>query len=131
MASSGPTRDPAALDCEDLDAVQADGVRSIRRAGGEDAGDWPGRVAPGVDLEHEAIGLVEPGEDDDLVSGSQPGGRWKDIRLERDPRVRGALAALHRRQRAIAERGDDVPDRPELEVGGAHRGGGKSAFSSG
>src|SRR5262245_38793792 len=80
-----------ALDGEYPDLVQPDGVRAIRRAGGEHAGEGQRRVAPGVNLEDAAVGLVEPGEKEKLVPHLEIPGRGHDLWRELDPRIRRAL----------------------------------------
>src|SRR5215472_17647165 len=52
-------------------AVEADGVGAVGGAGGEDSGERVAGVGAGVDLEGVAVGLVEPGEDPDLVAGAE------------------------------------------------------------
>ena len=63
-----PYLNAMAVDRGDLDAVQADGIRAMWGAGAEDAFLRAGAVAARVDAEDCAIGAVEPGEQQDLVS---------------------------------------------------------------
>jgi adenine-specific DNA-methyltransferase len=54
------------------DAVQSQRVRSVGRPRREDPGERTARVAPRVYLQHVASGLVEPGDDEDLVADRDP-----------------------------------------------------------
>lgn len=58
-----------AVDAGDGGAVEADGVGAVGGAGGEDSGDGVGGIGAGVDAEGFALGLVEPGEDPDVLIG--------------------------------------------------------------
>jgi hypothetical protein len=53
----------------DGDAVDADRVRSVRRASSEDAGEWNVGVARGMRQEDAAVGEAQPGEHSELVAG--------------------------------------------------------------
>src|SRR6476660_9306563 len=57
--------DPLLLDREHAHPVEPDRVRTVRRASGEDAGERPRGIAPGMDLEDGPVRLVEPGQDQD------------------------------------------------------------------
>src|SRR5207302_2389983 len=75
----------------DGDAVDADRVRSVRRASSEDAGERNVGVARGMRQEDAAVGEVQPGEHDELIAGLdavKPGG------IELEPRLRCAFERL-------------------------------------
>src|SRR4030095_15888361 len=60
--------DPRLLHGADAHPVQAHGVRTVRRAGGEDPGPRVVRIISRMDLEHGPIGLMQPGEDEKIVA---------------------------------------------------------------
>ena len=96
------------------------GVRTVRRAGGEHAGERERRVAVRMHLEHAAIRLVQPGEEDELVADREMPGGEQDIRRELDPGIRRALVALHRSAAPVDQDRADPADRAQQEVGGTH-----------
>src|SRR6185503_19947144 len=111
----GPDPEPRAHDAAHGHGVEADRVRPVGRARGEHAVEpVPGIVAR-VDVEHVALPLVEPGDDDQLVAGLDPEERRLRPRLHLEPGVGGALGALSRRALSFAERRADVAHGPQRE----------------
>ena len=107
------TRSPSTE--SDLDPVEPDRVRPVRRARAEDALQRARLVASRVDLQDVAVAPVEPGEDDHVVARPDPVERLGDLRLEHEPRVRRALVALLGRRGEVRERRLHPPDRPSAE----------------
>jgi hypothetical protein len=60
------------FDIENLYPMQPQGVGTVGRAGGKDSGEGIGSVASGMNLEHVAMSLMQPGDDDDLVANPHP-----------------------------------------------------------
>jgi hypothetical protein len=52
----------------DGDAVEAEGVGAVGRAGGKDAGQGTAAVAAGVDLEGGPVGKMKPGKEKQVVA---------------------------------------------------------------
>ena len=81
---------------EDFAAVQADWVGPIRRAGGKDSLEGVEAVASRMHFQGGALGLMEPGEDPDFVTGLEAfeclEKGWEDLKL----RVGRALPSLMR-----------------------------------
>jgi hypothetical protein len=94
IASSGPHSQLECRDPENGDAVQSQRVRSVGRPRREDPGERTARVAPRVYLQHVASGLVEPGDDEDLVADRDPLEPVCDLRCQLDRRIGRSLAAL-------------------------------------
>ena len=58
-----------AFDASEGGAVQADGIWPVGGAGCEDSSDGVAGVGARMDAEGFAVGLVEPGEDPDVLIG--------------------------------------------------------------
>ena len=84
----------SAVDLEDRDAMEAEGVGAVGAAGGEDAGEGIVLVAAGMDGEGVAAGEVEPGDEDDLVAflGAVEG--RGEVGVDGDPGIWGAFVTL-------------------------------------
>ena len=95
--------------------MQTDWVGTVGRAGAEDALAGTAGVVARVDGEDVAIGAIEPGEDQQLVSDREVRGGLGDAGVECDPGLGGALVALFRRRRGVAQRRLDPTDRPQLD----------------
>ena len=68
-----------------------------------------------VNLEHIALRAIEPGEDEQVVTGLDAMQPVDDVRLEDDPRIGRALVALPGRRRRVGERRLDPADWAEVE----------------
>src|SRR5690348_1091311 len=83
-------------DLADYDAMQAERVGTVRGARGKDAMESVPGIRARINLEHVAAGAVQPGDNDDLVAGTEAvegvGGEGADFK----PGVGRALRALHR-----------------------------------
>src|SRR5262249_21638549 len=90
----GADLDPAAAQLEDAYAVEADRVGPIGRARREDAGQRPRGIPAGMDLQHIPSALVQPGQNEDLLPGSEPIERIDNALVELQPGVGCSLAAL-------------------------------------
>jgi hypothetical protein len=67
--------------------MQAERVRAIRRAGREDARQCSRLVVTRMHLEDAPIRLVQPRHQDELISRADPLERFREGRLQEDPRV--------------------------------------------
>ena len=93
--------------------MEADGVWAVGRAGGEDAGERGVRDAAGVDLQRLAVGLMEPGEEDELVSEVETEESVVILGIEFEPGFGGVLVALTGGGVAVGESGADGADGVE------------------
>ena len=107
--------DAQPVDGEDRDAMQPDGIGTIRRARAEDTGLGIARVVARDRAKRGTIRAIEPCEQDDLVARVQVGETLRNGFVEDEPGVGRALVALSRGVGAGEERRFDAPDRPELE----------------
>jgi hypothetical protein len=94
IASSAPDVQVQSFNGGDGDAVDADRVRSVRRACSEDAGEWNVGVARGMCQEDAAVGEVQPGEHDELVAGLDALKPVGNGGIELEPRLRCAFERL-------------------------------------
>src|SRR5262245_34851715 len=83
-------------DGDDLDTVQADRVRTVRRPCREHALLRPVRIAPRANGQHVSHGAVEPREDQQLIAHPDAGETGDQLRLDDQFRLRGALVTLPR-----------------------------------
>src|SRR5262245_23853233 len=84
----------SALDGGDLHAVEADGIRAVRRARTEDALLCPGGVPARVHAQDIAPSAIEPGDDDDLIAGPDTPESLDHLRLEHEPGLGCAFVGL-------------------------------------
>lgn len=89
--------DSCAVDRCDPGAMQAERVRAMRRAGGKDALRRTGTIAARMDAEQIATSSIEPGDDDDLVAGSQALQGLRHVRFEKKRRSGRTFVGLIRR----------------------------------
>ena|ERR1051326_5823978 len=98
-------------------AVKADGIRTVGRAGGKYAVKALAGVGAGMNLQRFPSRLVQPGEDDDLVSGAKTmealGGKGMNFK----PGVGRTFDALSRGVFAVLESGADEADGAEEGAG--------------
>ena len=114
MASSGPT---FSLPGASSSAVTRWRPRGFGRSGDRVANTpVSGRLSSprGSHLQHVALGLVQPGDDEQLVAQLYALEPFDDRRRQLDPGVRRSLVALTGRRRAVRERRPDDADRVEL-----------------
>ena len=71
-------------------------------------------------LQDIALGLVKPGQDDDLLPDRDPVESRQSVLMQFEPRVGRSLAALPGRLGARLERRPDVTDWPDGKIG-VHR----------
>ena len=100
-----------ALDGLDHHAVQPDRVGAIRGAGAEHPPLRGGRIVARMYPQDVSAGAVEPGEQQQLVTGADAVEALDHRRVELEPGVRGAFVALLRRPLWVDQRGLDPPDR--------------------
>src|SRR6185312_12489983 len=98
-----PDLEARAGDPADRHAMEADGVRAIGRARREHARQPAATIAARMDLQPVASRAIEPGEDDELVTGRDPGQRGREGAANLEPGVGRALAALPGRGGAALE----------------------------
>ena len=103
------TRRP--VDGEDPDAVQADRVGPVGRAGAEDALLRPGQVAARMHPQDVTPSAIQPREDQDVVADANAVEGLEHGRLEDEPGVGRALVALVWRRRDVGQRRLDRADR--------------------
>jgi len=70
-----------------------------------------------MDLEHLAVGPIEPGEDHETVAGHDPFQGVENLRLEVDPCIRRALVALPWRGVEILQRRFNAADDSKVGRG--------------
>ncbi|GAA3115692.1 hypothetical protein JOF29_003891 [Kribbella aluminosa] len=90
------------VDGQDGDAVEAERIGAVRRARAEDTGRRSARVAARMHLLHTPIRSIEPGDENELVAGSNIREGLPNRRVEHDPGVRRTFIPLPRRIRALA-----------------------------
>ena len=91
--------------------MQAQRIRPVWKAGCKNARERGLRVAAGMNFEYLAIRLMQPGDDDDLITGCDPAQRRRESRVHFEPRIRRSLGALSWSIIATSERRADAPDR--------------------
>ena len=111
--------DAWAVDCDDLDSVETDGIRTVGGSGTEDSFLGAGFVSARVDTEDVAVGAIKPGEEEDSFAYLERRERVEDGRVEVQPSGRGAFVGLAGGGRRVGERRDNSPDGAELK--GRHR----------
>jgi hypothetical protein len=74
--------------------MHSDGIRTVRRAGGEDAGQGIAQVVARVHRQHLAGRLVEPGENQQVLTGCDPVQAAQEVWLDLYSRVGRAFIAL-------------------------------------
>jgi hypothetical protein len=105
------------FDGEHGDAMQPDRIGPIGRTRREDAGQGIGRIRTRDHLQRLAIGLMQPGEQDDLLPHFQIPDRLDKLRPHLDACVRRALVALPRRAVTDRQRRMNPADRVQNERG--------------
>src|SRR5262249_42972202 len=93
-------------------------IRPVRRPRREDAGQRVARVASGGALPAPATGLVQPGDDDQLVARANPFERLRSPRVNLEPGIGRALRSLPRRLFALVELGADDAHWPQPRLHG-------------
>jgi hypothetical protein len=78
----------SAVDGNDLDAVETDGVGSIGRASVEDASPRIVGVPAWVNREDVSARQVEPGQHQKIVSGGETGQPWGVVGIDVEPGLR-------------------------------------------
>jgi hypothetical protein len=109
----------SAVDGSDLDPVQADGIRTMRRARTEDTLLRPRRVAPWVHAQNVATRAIEPRDDDNLIAGLEAPETFKHLRFENQPGLGCTFVGLQRGRLEISQGRLDLSDGPHLETGHA------------
>ena len=109
-----PHLDPGGANRHDLDAVQPDRIRPVRRAGAEDALLSPGGVPARMDPEHVPARSIQPGQHDDARAGMEIAKALAHGLVEHEPGVGRPLVALFRRRLSVDEGGLDEADRSQL-----------------
>ena len=71
-----------------------------------------------MDPQDSAVGLMEPGQDDDLLADRNPVQAILDFGIQDQERIRCAFIPLPRRIGRRDERTLDAPNRADCEVGG-------------
>src|ERR1051326_6347684 len=74
----------------------------------------PARVRAGIYLERFTAGLVQPGENDEFVSGAKAVETLSGKRMNFKPGIGRAFMALHGSALALFDRGADHADGAEL-----------------
>jgi hypothetical protein len=118
----GADPEPVPGDPPHRDAMQAHGIRPIRRARGEDPGQRPGWVRAGMDAKDVPPGPVQPRDHHDVVPRREAAQARRRERAQLEPGVGGALRALLWRVAARLEPGSDHPDRTNLGASPAPQG---------
>ena len=96
-------------------AMNANWIGPILRACAEHAGQRCLRVVPWMHLEYFAIRLVEPGQNQKVVSALHMGQCWTELFVEHEPRVRRTLVSLLWCVFPIGERRSDMSDRIDID----------------
>jgi len=107
--------DPQAM-CGDLahrHSMQANRVRPVRRSRRKHTRQRTARVRTRMNLQYVAFGLMQPGQDNQLVANPNPVKALRREWTHFQPRVRRALRALFGRLATFLNRGSDHANRPQ------------------
>jgi hypothetical protein len=99
----------SAVDRGDLDPVQANGIRAVRRARTEDAFPRPRGVPSWVHAQNVATRAIEPGDDDNFIAGPEAPETFKHLRVEDQPGLGCTFVGLQRGRPEIGQGGRDPP----------------------
>jgi hypothetical protein len=89
-----PHPQSATVDGRDLDLVQADRVRPVRRAGAEDPLGRSVGIPPRVHAQYVAAGAIESGDDEDLAASADAPQTLEHVLVEYEPRLWSAFVGL-------------------------------------
>ncbi len=109
--------DSIALDVENRDRVNAEWVGPVLRARREYASHGPAFVATGMHLEDRSVGLVQPGEHDDVVALAETVERLSEFGLDDEPAVGCTFVALTRGGAGFGHWRLDEPDWAQQVLG--------------
>src|SRR5262249_1838301 len=99
----------------------ADGIGPIRGARGKDAGERTVAIRTRVYLQSFAIGAMQPGDDDNLVSRGEKMKSLRETWLDFKPGVWRALGRLSWRVAALLEGGAKASYRTKKRLGSSAR----------
>ncbi len=88
-------------DTTDRHSMKSDGIGPVRRARTEDAGKFFASHAARNDAQDISVRLVEPRDENNLVSGVKAVEAGDEFRLNLKPRVGSAITSLSRRGLAV------------------------------
>ena len=93
------------------DRVKAEGIWAIGRSGGEYPGDRTAGIGTGMNFQYLAIRLMQPGDDDDLVTWVEAMERVSRECVNFKPCVGCAFGSLHWSILEMFQAGPDYADR--------------------